>query len=65
MHGVKWVESVGSTVVRGMSSQGKRKVLPKGPRGRMDVLPVPDCLCPPRQKTVFTEPMDEEDDHDE
>jgi len=57
MHGVKWVESVGSTVVRGMSAQGKRKVLPKGPRGRMDVLPVPDCLCPPRQKTVFTEPM--------
>ena len=56
--GVKWIEPVGSTVVRGMSAEQKRKVLSKGPRGRMEVLPVPDDLCPPKKLSIFTEPME-------
>ena len=56
--GVKWIEPVGSTVVRGMSAEQKRKVLSKGPRGRMEVLPVPDDLCPPKKVSIFTEPME-------
>ncbi len=56
--GVKWIEPVGSTVVRGMSAEQKRKVLSKGPRGRMEVLPVPDDLCPPRDASIFAEPME-------
>jgi len=45
-------------VVRGMSAEQKRKVLSKGPRGRMEVLPVPDDLCPPKKVSIFTEPME-------
>ena len=56
--GVKWIEPVGSTVVRGMSAEQKRKVLSKGPRGRMEVLPVPDDLCSPKNVSIFTEPME-------
>jgi len=56
--GVKWIEPVGSTVVRGMSAEQKRKVLSKGPRGRMEVLPVPDDLCPPKKVSIFTKPME-------
>ena len=56
--GVRWIESVGSTVVRGMSAEQKRKVLSKGPRGRMEVLPVADHLCPPRDASIFSEPME-------
>ena len=53
-HGVEWVESVGSTVVRGMSAEDKRRALAKGPRGRLAVLPIPENLCPPEDKSLFS-----------
>jgi deoxyribodipyrimidine photo-lyase len=60
-HGVEWIESVGSTVVRGMSAEDKRGALAKGPRGRLAVLPIPENLCPPRAKNMFSKPFDWED----
>lgn len=57
-HGVEWIESVGNTVVRGMSAEQKRQVVGKGPRGRLAVLPVPDHLCPPKGSSVFSHPLD-------
>ena len=52
-HGVEWIESVGSTVVRGMSAEQKRKTQSQGKRGRLPVVPIPDNLCPPKDKSLF------------
>ena len=60
-HGVKWIESVGSTVVRGMSAEEKRGALAKGPRGRLAVLPIPENLCPPKAKNIFSRHLNWED----
>jgi deoxyribodipyrimidine photo-lyase len=60
-HGVEWVESVGSTVVRGMSVERKREVLTQGSRGRLAVLPIPDNLCLPADPSLFARPMDWKD----
>ncbi|MDG1174127.1 MAG: FAD-binding domain-containing protein [Opitutales bacterium] len=60
-HGVEWVESVGSTVVRGLSAEQKREASRKGPRGRLAVLPVPGNLRPPADLTLFSTPMSWED----
>ena len=57
-HGVEWIESVGSTVVRGMSAEQKHKTLGRGPRGRLAVLTVPENLCPPKDKFLFSQPME-------
>jgi len=57
-HGVEWVESTGNTVIRGMSAERKRKVLSKGSRGRLAVLPIPDDLCSPKDSSLFARPMD-------
>ena len=59
--GVEWVESVGSTVVRGLSAEQKREASRKGPRGRLAVLPVPGNLRPPADLTLFSTPMSWED----
>ena len=55
---MEWIESVGSTVVRGMSAEQKRKTLGQGPRGRLAVLSVPENLCPPKEKFLFSKPME-------
>jgi len=60
-HGVDWVESVGSTVVRGMTAERKREVLAQGPRGRLAVLPIPDNLCLPADPSLFACPMEWKD----
>jgi len=57
-NGVEWVESVGNTVIRGMSAERKREVLSQGPRGRLAVLPIPDHLCSPKNSSLFARPMD-------
>ena len=56
-HGVEWIESVGNTVVRGLSAKRKRQVASKGPRGRLAVLPIPDQLCPPQDSNLFSHPL--------
>ena len=56
-HGVEWIESVGNTVVRGLSAKRKRQVASKGPRGRLAVLPIPDQLCPPQDSNLFFHPL--------
>jgi len=45
-------------VVRGMSAEQKRKTLGQGPRGRLAVLSVPENLCPPKEKFLFSKPME-------
>ncbi len=57
-HGVQWVESVGSTVIRGISAEQKRKRLNKNPRGRLPVLPIPKNLCPPQERSLFAKSFD-------
>ena len=52
-----WSGSVGSTVVRGMSAEQKHKTLGRGPRG-LAVLKVPENLCPPKDKFLFSQPME-------
>ena len=59
--GVAWKESIGSTVVRGMNAEQKRKVLGKGPRGRLEVLPVPNHLSPPKSIDRFSDPLEWKD----
>lgn len=54
--GVEWVESVGSTVIRGLSAEQKRTHQGKGPRGRLAVLPIPENLRPPKDKSIFSHP---------
>lgn len=54
--GVDWVESVGNTVVRGMSVAEKRQAIGKGPRGRLAIFPIPKNICPPREKVLFSPP---------
>jgi deoxyribodipyrimidine photo-lyase len=56
-HGVEWIESVGSSVVRGMSVEQKRKTQSQGKRGRLTVVPIPDNLCPPKDKSLFSVPL--------
>ena len=51
--GVEWVESIGTSVVRGLSAEQKRQVARKGPRGRLAVLPIPRNLCAPKECTSF------------
>lgn len=46
--GVEWVESIGTSVVRGLSAEQKRQVPRKGSRGRLAVLPIPRNLCAPQ-----------------
>ena len=60
-HGVEWIESVGSTVVRGMSAEQKRKTRSQGKRGRIPVVPIPDNLCPPKDKSLFSVPLNWKD----
>jgi deoxyribodipyrimidine photo-lyase len=57
-HGVEWVESVGSNVVRGMSAQQKRRNRNNNRGGRLKVLPIPNNLKPPQDKSVFSIPME-------
>jgi deoxyribodipyrimidine photo-lyase len=60
-HGVEWIESVGSTVVRGMSAEQKRMTRSQGKRGRIPVVPIPDNLCPPKDKSLFSVPLNWKD----
>ena len=52
-HGVEWIESVGSTVVRGMSAEEKRGALAKGPRADLRSCPFLKTFARPRQKICF------------
>ena len=56
-HGVEWMESVGSTVLRGLSAEEKRRVSGNRPRGRLGVVPIPENLCPPKDKALLSRPM--------
>ena len=56
--GVEWIESVGSTVVRGLSAEQKRGLSGRGPRGRLAVVPIPGNLCPPKEKTLISMPIE-------
>ena len=51
--GVGWV-----TVVRGMSAQQKRRNRNNNRGGRLKVLPIPNNLKPPQDKSVFSIPME-------
>jgi deoxyribodipyrimidine photo-lyase len=56
--GVEWVESIGTSVVRGLSAEQKRQVAKKGPRGRLAVLPIPKNLGVPKEFTYFSSPRE-------
>ena len=56
-HGVEWVESVGTTVLRGLSAEEKRRVRGNSHRGRLGVVPIPENLCTPKDKSLLSRPM--------
>lgn len=56
-NGVEWIEHPGSTVLRGMSAEEKRRKHPQSRRGRLAVLPIPENLLPPKDQSFFANPM--------